>query len=89
MVYDIKTIKKDNNEQYILLNGTFNTHNFTLLNVYAPTGDKVKEQVQFLESITEHINEYNNNLIIGGDLNTYRTETDKHGILEKNSEYAK
>ena len=60
----------------------------TLLTVYAPTGDKVKEQVQFLQSITEHINEYNNNLIIGGDLNTYLTETDKHGILEKNSEYA-
>jgi exonuclease III len=89
MVYDIKTIKKDNNGRYILLSGTFNTHDLTLLNVYSPTGDKVKEQVQFLESITEYINEYNNNLIIAGDLNTYLTEIDKHGKVKKKSEYAK
>jgi endonuclease/exonuclease/phosphatase (EEP) superfamily protein YafD len=58
------------------------------MNIYAPTGDKVKEQLQFLESITQHIMEHSNNLIIGGDFNTYLSELDKYGKFDKLSEYA-
>ena len=88
MEYDIKTIKKDDNGRYILMTGTFNTQELTLLNIYAPTGDKIKEQLQFIDTITEFINEHSNNLIVMGDFNTYLTNLDTYEKLDKTSEHA-
>jgi hypothetical protein len=60
----------------------------TLLNIYAPTADKPKEQLEFLDGITRYINEYSNNLILASNLNTYLSELDKHGKIDRYSEYS-
>jgi exonuclease III len=88
MIYEVKTIEQDEDGRYIVVAGTFNSYDMTLINVYAPTGDKVKEQIKFLENISKYMNEYSNNIILGGDLNTYLSELDKYGKIDKISEYA-
>ena len=85
MECNIETIETHDNGRLIIITGTFNKHDITLMNIYAPIGDK---QLQFLESITQHITEHSNNLIIGGDFNTYLSELDKYGKFDKLSEYA-
>ena len=61
-------------------------YKMTLLNIYAPTANKTKEQ--FLNTITKHINEYSNNITLGGNLNTYLTDLDNYGKLDNQPKYA-
>ena len=48
-----------------------------ILNLYAPTQDKIKEQVGFFENLSHDIDDFGAKLIIGGDLNIYLTSLDK------------
>ena len=82
---------KDNAGRLIIINCKLEDNAFTLLNIYCPTKDDLKAQCQFLSVIKEMIEEYGNeNLIIGGDLNTYLDiDIDKKGgTTEKVSKYA-
>ena len=42
-----------------------------LLNIYAPTKDKVKEHVEFINSLRNELEMFSEKLIIGGDMNLY------------------
>jgi exonuclease III len=44
--------------------------------------------MELLWQITTYVHEYSNNLILAGDLNTYLTELDKHGNIDKQTEFA-
>ena len=51
---------------------------YTLVNVYAPTKDNVKDQMTFVSSLRYDIENCTGNIIIGGDLNVYlNTSLDK------------
>jgi exonuclease III len=88
MAYSIKKIEKDDDGRLLLIQGTFNSYDLTILNIYAPTADKQKEQMDLLRQINNYVNDYSNNLILAGDLNTYLTELDKHGKVEKLTEFS-
>ena len=63
-----------------------------IINLYCPTKDKLKLQLEFLETVKTHIeNHSDKNLLIGGDLNTYLDpRLDKQGgRMETVSEYWK
>ena len=64
---------------------------FILINVYAPTKDKVGEQMVFVEKLAEYVEEFADKQIIwAGDFNTYlEPEKDKKGgVKERPSEYS-
>ena len=83
--------KKDTNGRIILVKCEIDQNFLTLINVYSPTKDKLKKQLDFLVELKSFIDIYSNdNLIIGGDFNTYlNINIDKKGgNLEKQSTYA-
>ena len=70
--YTEKKVIIDNNGRYILLDCKVEETPLTIINLYCPTKDKLEEQITFLESIRSITEDYSeNNLLIGGDLNTY------------------
>mgnify|MGYP001546812116 CR=1 FL=1 len=64
------------------------TYNFT--NIYAPTKDKITEQLRFLKSVDLHLQLAETPFILGGDFNTYLDPLlDKQGGKpEATSKYA-
>ena len=82
---------KDESGRLIIMNCKIEECKFTLMNLYCPTKDNHKAQCEFLKSVVNLIEEYGSeNLIIGGDLNTYLdiSMDKKGGNLEKSSKYA-
>ena len=78
--YTSDTIEIDPKGRFILLNGTFEGKNITLLNCYAPTNSKSKDQINFLNSLLPLITKYQENLLMGGDLNVHlNPDIDKKG----------
>jgi exonuclease III len=69
--FEKKELYIDTNGRYVILVGNFNDRPLTLINLYAPTQDKPKEQIQVLEEITDIIKDNVYNLIWGGDFNTH------------------
>jgi exonuclease III len=88
MEHTIQKILQDEYGKYILLEGVFNSYELALCNIYAPTADKQREQLDFLDSILPLINEYADKMILAGDFNTYMSDLDKHGEIKKASEYS-
>jgi exonuclease III len=85
--YNIDSIKSDSNGRYISLQGIFNGHKLCLLNVYAPTADKAKEQNDFMDEITPIIDNNSHQLILAGDLNCHLTPKDKYGQQYKTTRF--
>ena len=82
---------KDESGRLIIMNCKIEDCNFTLMNLYCPTKDNHKAQCEFLKSVINLIEDYGSeNLIIGGDLNTYLdiSMDKKGGNIEKPSKYA-
>jgi exonuclease III len=78
--YTSDAIEIDPQGRFILLSGTFEGKNLTLLNCYAPTNSNSKEQIIFLNTILPFITKYQENLLMGGDLNVHlNPEVDKKG----------
>ena len=88
--YDILDEKLDNNGRYIAIKIKIYDKIYGLINVYAPTSDKLAEQLEWFISINEILEEYSGiSTIIGGDINDGLTVLDKFN-LKKNwipSEY--
>ena len=83
---------KDDSGRFVLLDIDIENSNIILLNVYAPTKDKVQEQIILLQQLQDLLIDYQEkNLVIGGDFNTYLApEIDKKGgRREEQSEYSK
>ena len=82
---------KDDSGRLIVINCKIEDCKFTLMNLYCPTKDNHKGQCEFLKTVSGLIEDYgSDNLIIGGDLNTYLdvTKDKKGGTIEKPSKYA-
>jgi hypothetical protein len=50
--HNISEIKQDTEGRYLLIKGTFMVNKLSLLNIYAPTADKILEQSKLLDIIT-------------------------------------
>ena len=77
----VNQLIKDSSGRYIFLDCSIANNHFLVVNVYAPTKDHLQEQLEFLNSIKQILEQNNDkNIIIGGDLNTYlNMELDKKG----------
>ena len=71
IVFEKKDVFLDDKGRYVILMGTFNDRPMTLVNIYAPTQDKPKEQMQVLNEIMQIIKDNVYNLVLGGDFNTH------------------
>ena len=87
---DIKNIDIDQEGRCIIVNGKFGGRDLTLMNLYAPTKNDINNQMNFISKLIPKINEFHENLIMGGDLNTYlNPQLDKKGgKLQNISQYA-
>ena len=71
ITFDIINIKRDTDGSFLLVECKIFGENYTLINVYARTGDKSKEQLAFGKYLLDNLESYfGSNLIPAGDLNT-------------------
>jgi exonuclease III len=78
--YKVQNIVKDNNGRFIIVELIIDDTRFVLVNLYAPTKDKVDDQCTFLAELRTELLQYSgHNLIMGGDFNTIL-----NGALDKN-----
>ena len=68
----------DKEGRYIIINGIFNGRELTLVNLYAPTQDKPKEQLDILGEIIEQVSDCIHKLIWLGDFNIHLTSLDAY-----------
>jgi hypothetical protein len=64
--YSISKLIVGDKGHYILISGTFNDTNLTLLNYYAPTSDKQDDQQLELDKILPHITDHFTDIVWGG-----------------------
>lgn len=63
-------LRRDGDGRLLRLDLEINEVTYTIASLYAPTQDKGKEQISFLDSVDEFLSETQaTNIIIGGDLN--------------------
>jgi len=90
--YKIKDIVSDNKGRFLLLNIAIDENEYVIINIYAPTKDKINDQIEFLKYVELKIANYRgNNIIMGGDFNVcLNNNIDKDGgKVEKASTYNK
>lgn len=90
--YIVNSVKRDDNGRFILLDLDVANTNIIMANVYAPTKDKVKDQIDFLQQLQAFLIDFQErNLLLGGDFNTCLDPTldKKGGKFEKVSDYGK
>jgi exonuclease III len=69
--YSDVDIHRDPEGRFVVMTVTINQSQVCLVNVYAPTGDNVPEQITWLNNLQIILDEYSHlNFIIGGDINT-------------------
>ena len=67
---------KDSDGRWIILDITIQQQRYTLVNIYGPNSD----DPNFFQEIFAEMSLYSNeNVILGGDLNTVLSDTDKKG----------
>jgi exonuclease III len=86
--HNITQIKQDTEGRYLMIKGTFSGTEMCLLNVYAPTADRIAEQAKLLHNILPIIEEHCDIIVIGGDLNTCLSQLDKYGHYKGETEFA-
>ena len=72
--FEIKAVKKDKEGHYIMIKGSIQEEDITIINIYAPNIGAPQYVRQMLTSMKGEIN---NNTIIVGDFNTPLTSTDR------------
>ena len=65
--FEIKAVKRDNEEHYIMIKGSIQEEDITIINIYAPNIGAPQYIRQMLTSMKGEIN---SNTIIVGDFNT-------------------
>ena len=68
--FEIKAVKRDKEGQYIMIKGSIQEEDITIINIYAPNIGAPQYVRQMLTSMKGEIN---NNTIIVGDFNTTHT----------------
>ena len=72
--FEIKAMKRDKEEHYILIKGSIQEEDITIINIYAPNIGAPQYVRQMLTSMKGEIN---SNTIIVGDFNTLLTPMDR------------
>ena len=72
--FKIKAVKRDKEGHYIMIKGSIQEEDITIINIYAPNTGAPQYVRQMLTSMKEEIN---NNTIIVGDFNTPLTHMDR------------
>ena len=86
--YSLNNTECDRNGRFIFVSLASEYGEFQLLNIYAPTQDKIDDQLLFFSNLKAFI-ETNPDLIIGGDFNTYlKPQLDKYNCDEAPSKTA-
>ena len=70
----IKAVKRDKEGHYIMIKGSIQEEDITIINIYAPNIGALQHVRQILTSMKEEIN---SNTIIVGDFNTPLTPMDR------------
>ena len=76
-------MKRDKEGHYIIIKGSINEENITIINIYAPNIEAPQYVRQMLTSMKEEIN---SNTIILGDFNTPLTPIDRSNKQKINKE---
>ena len=72
--FKTKAVKRDKEGHYIMIRGSIQEEDITIINIYAPNIGALKSVIQMLTSMKREIN---NNTIIVGDFNTPLTSMDR------------
>ena len=72
--FKIHKIKKDRNGHYLMLRGSVNQEDLTIINIYAPNEKPSKYIKRLLKELQQYIN---SNTIIVGDFNTPLSQLDR------------
>ena len=81
--FEIKGVKKDNKRHYIMIKGSIQEEDITIINIYAPNKKAPQYLRQMLTSMKGGIN---SNIIIVGDFNTPLTPTNRSTKQKINKE---
>ena len=81
--FEIKAMKKDNEGHYIMIKGSIQEEDITIINIYAHDIGAPQHVRQMLTSVKGEIN---NNTIIVGDFNTSLTSMDRSTKQKINKE---
>ena len=81
--FKTKTVKRDKDGHYIMIKGSIQEEDITIINIYAPNTGAPQYVRQMLTSMKEEIN---NNTIIVGDFNTPLTPMDRSAKQKINKE---
>ena len=81
--FKIKAVKRDKEGYYILIKGSIQEEDITIINIYAPNIGAPQYLRQMLTTMKEEIN---NNTIIVGDFNTPITPMDRSTKQKINKE---
>ena len=72
--FKAKAVKRDKEGHYIMIKGSIQEEDITIINIYAPNVGALHYVTQMLTSMKGEIN---NNTIIAGDFNTPLTPMDR------------
>ena len=81
--FEIKTMKRDKEGHYIMIKGSIQEEDITIINIFAPN-IRAKQYVR--QTLTNMKGEINNNTIIVGDFNTPLTPMDRSTKQKINKE---
>ena len=81
--FEIKAVKRDKERHYIMIKGSIQEEDITIINIYAPNVGAPQYVRQMLTSMKGEIN---NNTIIVGDFNTLLTPMDRSTKQKINKE---
>ena len=81
--FKLKTITRDNKGHYIMIKGSIQEEDITIVNIYAPN----RGMPQYIRQMLTAINgEINSNTIILGDFNTPLSPMDRSSKMKINKE---
>ena len=83
MDFKIKTITRDKEQHYIMIKGSIQEEDMTIVNIYAPN---VRAPQYIRQMLTAIKGEVNSNTIIVGDFNTPLTSMDRASRQKTNKE---
>ena len=72
--FEIKAVKRDKERHYIMIKGSVQEEDITIINIYAPN---IGAPQYVRQKLTSMKGEINNNTIIVGDFNTPPTPMDR------------
>ena len=88
--FEVKELWKDTEGRTMAISLIYDLQTVDIINIYAPTKDKIQNQIDFLKNIDQNLNLAESTCILGGDFNTYMDPKldKKGGIIEQNTKYA-